>query len=119
MRTIANSFIILGFIDNKRILDNMSSFVEFPHCKIIDRSIFDEAILNMLSDGYKKNIMIVMKLHCMAFISTMITNIKKSTIVQEKIATLNLHRSYMDDKNRKSEYSRSEKIQENMVLATF
>lgn len=54
MRTIANSFIILGFIDNKRILDNMSSFVEFPHCKIIDRSIFDEAILNMLSDGYKK-----------------------------------------------------------------
>ena len=55
----------------------------------------------------------------MAFISTMIANIKKSTIVQEKIATLNLHRSYMDDKTRKSEYSRREKIQENMVLAAF
>lgn len=54
MRTIANSLIILGFIDNKRILDNMISFVEFPRCKIIDRTIFDEAIHNMLSDGYIK-----------------------------------------------------------------
>ncbi|MDY4128670.1 hypothetical protein [Peptostreptococcus porci] len=146
MRTISNCLIVLGFLDEgKEILKNRESFEEFSGFKVFSDDIFNSAIENMLeikyikesNNNYEITIYGIQYYYVYQYKSSTPTRDilyskkpddinkcntlmqQRDTIVQEKIATLNLFNSYLNEKNRKNEFRINTSIQKNMVIATW
>lgn len=146
MIDLLNSLIISGFSDNKNegIYKNRNSFQQFFGANIFNDDIFSSAIDSLMKDkfiqeynnSYEITIRGIQFYYLYQYtLSTPtydkiysknnddinkcnILMLQRNTIVQEKISTLNLFHSYINEKTQKKQFEISTMIQNNMVYAT-
>ena len=146
MIDLLNSLIISGFSDNKNegIYKNRNSFQQFFRANIFNDDIFFSAIDSLMKDkfiqeynnSYEITIRGIQFYYLYQYtLSTPtydkiysknnddinkcnILMLQRNTIVQEKVSTLNLFYSYINEKNSKKQFEISTMIQNNMVYVT-